>query len=109
MNYSKNTTLFEYKNTSDTYFNISDTVDLQKYYPLIQHPAYLVALYSIAYGILFIFGLLGNCMVITVVLKNPAMRHVTNYFVVNLAVADLMVTFFCIPLTLLDSVYTGKL
>ncbi|KAJ8318926.1 hypothetical protein KUTeg_004017 [Tegillarca granosa] len=107
MNYSENSTNFAYENTSDAYFNISDNFYFQKYYPLIQHPAYLVALYSIAYGVLFIFGLLGNCMVITVVLKNPAMRHVTNYFVVNLAVADLMVTFFCIPLTLLDNVYTA--
>ncbi|KAK2158720.1 hypothetical protein LSH36_165g07000 [Paralvinella palmiformis] len=36
------------------------------------------------------------------------MHTVTNYFIVNLAIADILVCIFCLPITLLSNLYTGK-
>ncbi|XP_063236067.1 orexin/Hypocretin receptor type 1-like [Bacillus rossius redtenbacheri] len=45
----------------------------------------------------FVVGLVGNALVCVAVFRNPSMRTVTNYFIVNLAVADFMVILFCLP------------
>ncbi len=36
------------------------------------------------------------------------MHNVTNYFIVNLAIADMCVCFVCLPITLLSNIYTGQ-
>uniref|UniRef100_A0A1B6C133 G-protein coupled receptors family 1 profile domain-containing protein n=1 Tax=Clastoptera arizonana TaxID=38151 RepID=A0A1B6C133_9HEMI len=51
--------------------------------------------------LVFIVGLVGNALVCVAVYSNPTMRTVTNYFIVNLAVADFMVILFCLPPTVL--------
>lgn len=38
----------------------------------------------------FLLAFLGNMLVIVVILSNRSMRSVTNYFLLNLAVADLL-------------------
>nr|XP_018905595.1 PREDICTED: orexin receptor type 1-like isoform X1 [Bemisia tabaci] len=47
----------------------------------------------------FVVGLVGNALVCVAVYRNRAMRTITNYFIVNLAVADFMVILFCLPPT----------
>lgn len=49
----------------------------------------------------FIMGLVGNALVCVAVYRNHSMRTVTNFFIVNLAVADFMVILFCLPATVL--------
>ncbi|XP_013176423.1 PREDICTED: orexin receptor type 1-like [Papilio xuthus] len=49
----------------------------------------------------FVIGLVGNALVCIAVYRNHTMRTVTNYFIVNLAVADFMVILFCLPPTVL--------
>ncbi|XP_052748225.1 orexin receptor type 2-like [Galleria mellonella] len=49
----------------------------------------------------FVMGLVGNALVCVAVYRNHTMRTVTNYFIVNLAVADFMVILFCLPPTVL--------
>ncbi|XP_063833692.1 orexin/Hypocretin receptor type 1-like [Ostrinia nubilalis] len=51
--------------------------------------------------VVFIIGLMGNALVCIAVYRNHTMRTVTNYFIVNLAVADFMVILFCLPPTVL--------
>ncbi|XP_008217710.1 orexin receptor type 2 isoform X2 [Nasonia vitripennis] len=51
--------------------------------------------------IVFIVGLVGNALVCLAVYRNHTMRTVTNYFIVNLAVADLLVIIICLPPTIL--------
>jgi hypothetical protein len=55
----------------------------------------LIAFHTIVY----FGGLIGNALVCVAVYRNHTMRTVTNYFIVNLAVADFMVIFFCLPPT----------
>lgn len=63
----------------------------------------------LAYLFIFVFGLIGNSLVIFVVSWRPRMRTVTNIFILNLAVADLFVILFCVPPTLLANIYIRKL
>lgn len=64
--------------------------------------------YCIAYFIVFIVGLIGNSFVIAVVFRAPRMRTVTNYFIVNLALADILVIVFCLPATLMSNIFVRK-
>ncbi|KAJ0178895.1 hypothetical protein K1T71_005670 [Dendrolimus kikuchii] len=51
----------------------------------------------IMYCTVFIIALLGNGLVCYVVQTSPRMKTVTNYFIVNLAVGDILMTLFCVP------------
>ena len=63
--------------------------------------AVLIALYVIS----FVLGLVGNILVIYIFVRTKHMRTVTNAFLVNLAVSDLMVVCVCIPFTVAYEVY----
>lgn len=54
----------------------------------------------LAYIIIMFGSLIGNVLVICVVIMNRQMRTVTNYLIVNMAVADLLITAFNMPLTI---------
>ncbi|XP_066568677.1 neuropeptide FF receptor 1 like 2 [Amia ocellicauda] len=87
--------------------NSSHTSSNVTYSPYYQHSPPVAASFILAY--LFIFGLcmLGNGLVCLIVLRNRRMRTVTNLFILNLAVSDLLVGIFCIPTTLVDNLITG--
>ncbi|XP_028816159.1 neuropeptide Y receptor Y7 [Denticeps clupeoides] len=53
-----------------------------------------------AYSLIILLGLLGNALVIYMIVLYRNMRTVTNYFIANLALADLMVDTMCLPFTL---------
>ncbi len=61
-----------------------------------------------AYMLIFVAGVIGNCMAILVVLLRPQMKTVTNMFIMNLAVADLSVIIFCVGPTLLANIFQRK-
>ncbi|XP_049625585.1 neuropeptide Y receptor type 2 [Suncus etruscus] len=54
----------------------------------------------LAYSTIILLGVIGNSLVIHVVIKFKSMRTVTNFFIANLAVADLLVNTLCLPFTL---------
>ncbi|XP_021353887.1 orexin receptor type 2-like [Mizuhopecten yessoensis] len=56
------------------------------------------------YGILFLFGLIGNALVCYVICHSHHMQTVVNIFIFNLAVADFLVIFFCLPTTMLADI-----
>ncbi|XP_078132335.1 neuropeptide Y receptor Y2, like [Sander vitreus] len=57
----------------------------------------------LAYSTIIVLGVLGNSLVIYVIYRFKSLRTVTNFFIANLAVADLLVNTLCLPFTL---VYT---
>jgi hypothetical protein len=67
-------------------------------------PGAFIYVLIVLYIIVFIIGLVGNFLVCFAVWRNHHMRTVTNYFIVNLAVADFMVILFCLTPTLLEDV-----
>ena len=58
----------------------------------------------VAYLVVFVVGMVGNFLVCWAVWRNQHMRTVTNYFVVNLALADLLVILLCLPPSMLEDV-----
>ncbi|XP_018361769.1 PREDICTED: neuropeptide SIFamide receptor-like [Trachymyrmex cornetzi] len=70
-----------------------------------RHSVAMSAVYCVAYVVVFVVGLIGNSCVIAVVYRSPRMRTVTNFFIVNLAVADVLVIVFCLPATLMSNIF----
>ncbi|XP_061882052.1 neuropeptide Y receptor type 2 [Entelurus aequoreus] len=59
----------------------------------------------LAYSAIIVLGVTGNSLVIYVVYRFRTLRTVTNFFIVNLAVADLLVNTLCLPFTLAYTLY----
>lgn len=55
--------------------------------------------FCIIYTIIFVLGLLGNLLVCFVVIRNKAMQTVTNLFISNLALSDILLCVFAVPFT----------
>ncbi|XP_066108799.1 pyroglutamylated RF-amide peptide receptor [Saccopteryx bilineata] len=55
-------------------------------------------------GLIFALALFGNALVVYVVTRRKAMRTVPNIFICSLALSDLLIAFFCIPVTMLQNV-----
>ncbi|EEZ97714.1 neuropeptide SIFamide receptor [Tribolium castaneum] len=70
-----------------------------------RHSMAMTAVYCVAYLLVFAVGIVGNFFVIAVVFRSPRMRTVTNFFIVNLAVADILVIVFCLPATLMSNIF----
>ncbi|CAG0897849.1 unnamed protein product [Darwinula stevensoni] len=51
----------------------------------------------VMYGIIFLVSLIGNGLVCYVVFSTPRMHTVTNYFIFNMAVGDILMTCLCVP------------
>lgn len=63
---------------------------------------------AVAYSLVFLIGIVGNSFVVAIVCKSPRMRTVTNYFIANLALADILVLLFCLPATLISNLFIRK-
>lgn len=64
----------------------------------LENPVFQAIVYSM-YGTIFTLAMLGNSFVCYMVLSSPRMRTVTNYFIMNLAVGDMLITLLCVPFT----------
>ncbi|XP_044878630.1 neuropeptide FF receptor 1 isoform X1 [Mauremys mutica] len=72
-----------------------------------QHSSPIAVMFILAYIFIFLMCMIGNLLVGVIVLKNRQMRTVTNMFILNLAISDLLVGIFCMPSTLVDNLITG--
>jgi cholecystokinin A receptor/cholecystokinin-like receptor len=52
------------------------------------------------YTLIFIIAILGNLLVILTLIQNRRMRTVTNVFLFNLSVSNLLLAVFCMPFTI---------
>lgn len=71
---------------------------------IFRYDASVTALMIIAYAVIFIMGLIGNAFVLGVVFRTPRMKTTTNYLLVNLAVADILVLLICVPANLIGNI-----
>ncbi|XP_066957239.1 neuropeptide SIFamide receptor-like [Macrobrachium rosenbergii] len=71
--------------------------------PTFRHSLPITILYCVAYVLVSVMGVIGNSFVVAVVVRSPRMRSVTNVFIANLAVADLLVNIVVLPTTLIGN------
>uniref|UniRef100_A0A672RVN5 Neuropeptide FF receptor 2 n=1 Tax=Sinocyclocheilus grahami TaxID=75366 RepID=A0A672RVN5_SINGR len=71
------------------------------------HEPLVSAIFIVSYLLIFIVCMVGNGVVCFIVLRSKNMRTVTNLFILNLAISDLLVGIFCMPTTLVDNIITG--
>lgn len=57
------------------------------------------ATFIVAYTIIFVVGIFGNAIVCYAVIRNRAMQTVTNFFITNLALSDILLCVFAVPFT----------
>jgi len=55
------------------------------------------------YAIIFVLAVAGNALVIATLAHDRRMRTVTNLFLLNLAVSDLLLAVLCMPFTLIPT------
>lgn len=77
--------------------------------PGLHQPLHLVVVYTLAYSVVFLLGVVGNVVVLFVVRADQRALSVTNHFIVNLALADILVCVFCLPVTLVTNLFTGMM
>ena len=65
-------------------------------------PAWEMSLKIASTAIVFLVALFGNLTVVSTVIRNKRMWTTTNFYIVNLAVSDLMVTLTCTWVHLVD-------
>ncbi|XP_022290640.2 RYamide receptor-like [Crassostrea virginica] len=57
----------------------------------------ILSLLAILYGFISMLAVIGNSLVIIVILKDKKMQSITNIFIANLALADVLIGVFSIP------------
>uniref|UniRef100_A0A6V7JM72 G-protein coupled receptors family 1 profile domain-containing protein n=1 Tax=Bracon brevicornis TaxID=1563983 RepID=A0A6V7JM72_9HYME len=57
------------------------------------------AIFYFLYGLIFVVGIFGNALVCFVVVRNPQMQTVTNLFITNLALSDILLCVLAVPFT----------
>ncbi|KAG1930419.1 pyroglutamylated RF-amide peptide receptor [Pimephales promelas] len=91
------------------YYNLSrqefiDAYDIQPLVYIPELPAGAKTTFVVVYVVIFVLALVGNSLVVYIVARKRAMRTATNIFICSLAVSDLLITFFCVPFTLLQNI-----
>ena len=79
-------------------------------FPLVKETLSLsfIIVLILLYALVFLLAITNNGVVLTVILKYDRMRSiVTNYFLANLAIADITVSVIVLPITLLSNIFSG--
>uniref|UniRef100_A0A8C2HA15 G-protein coupled receptors family 1 profile domain-containing protein n=1 Tax=Cyprinus carpio TaxID=7962 RepID=A0A8C2HA15_CYPCA len=92
-------------NGSNEFFLPQNNITYVGYY---LHQPSVAAVFIVSYLLIFLVCMVGNGVVCFIVLRSKNMRTVTNLFILNLAISDLLVGIFCMPTTLLDNIITGQ-
>ncbi|BES88000.1 receptor [Nesidiocoris tenuis] len=83
---------------NDSHNGTAEIIDCESRGPggLLSTSYFQSAVYSL-YILIFVTALSGNGLVCYVVQSSPRMRTVTNFFIGNLAVGDILMALFCVP------------
>ncbi len=91
-------------NSNSTYNGTDVTVNNTKLRPPREPPFDLSGEIRIPlYTIIFLLAVVGNTLVILTLIQNRRMRTVTNVFLLNLSISDLLLAVFCMPFTLVPT------
>jgi hypothetical protein len=60
-------------------------------------PKHFIILLTIAYGLVSLTAILGNSIVLWLVVRSSKLRTVTNLYIANLAIADILIGVLTVP------------
>jgi len=63
------------------------------------HDPSIQSIFCIGYTIIFVLGMFGNVLTVFVVCRNKDMQTVTNFFIANLALSDILLCTLSVPFT----------
>lgn len=66
------------------------------------NPTLFRVIIYVMYISILLLALVGNGTVCFIVQSSPRMRTVTNYFIANLALGDILMSFFCVPFSFIS-------
>ena len=69
---------------------------------LLALPPYIVPVATALCALVLVVGVLGNTLVPLVVLRNKDMQSSTNFFLLNISFADLLVILVCLPTAIVE-------
>lgn len=75
--------------------------------PFRQVPVWEASIKIFVYSLMILLSVIGNILIILVVAKNKRMRTTTNFYIVNLAASDLLVTLSCTWVNLVNDLAEG--
>jgi neuropeptide Y receptor len=80
--------------------NLSAVVDNNYNSTLVEdHSKVTIAIIGTLYGLISLIGISGNCLVVYVVCVKKSMQSVTNLFIMNLALSDILMCLLAVPFT----------
>lgn len=88
--------------SNDSWTNMTNFTEAPPTYIMHPHFTYIYVSVTVFYALVFLFGVVGNVLVIYVILRNSDMLTATNLFLMNLSVADLLVLLICMPSSLIE-------
>jgi hypothetical protein len=59
-------------------------------------------IFASTFALIFVIGIIANLLVIAVFILKNEFRQFTNYFFVNLSIADILIVLICIPVAISD-------
>lgn len=83
--------------------NTAKEISIEELYEYI-YPKTTEWVLIVTYVLTFIVGVVGNILVCFAVWINKDLRTITNIFMVNLSIADLLIIVFCLPSALIVDV-----
>ena len=95
-------------NSNAGYHDTDDATAATKPWPLLRQSLWMVVILSFAYVVVFFLSIVNNSLVVAVIYRNPQLRTITNIFIANLAVADILVSILVLPITLLGNLFEGR-
>ncbi|KAG8034728.1 hypothetical protein G9C98_007804 [Cotesia typhae] len=94
-----NLTSLHNNNNINKYNNILLNNSVTQYGEEFTTSLYIKLIFYFLYSLIFILGVFGNILVCYVVARNQDMQTVTNLFITNLAVSDILLCMLAVPLT----------
>ncbi|XP_019644607.1 PREDICTED: neuropeptide FF receptor 2-like [Branchiostoma belcheri] len=94
------------ESAADT-FNNSNASSLAGGYSTYKQGPVVTLVFIVGYTLCFVLCVVGNSFVCAIVAKYHNLHTVTNFFIFNLAAADLLVALFCMPVTLISNIVTA--
>ena len=93
----------DFDSSSDQSASWNGTFNIADYY--YTEPIWLQVLFAVCFGSVTLLGVGGNAIVCYIVLSDPQMRTGTNYFIVNMAIGDILMAIFCVNFTFYSTLY----